>query len=220
MAETEGLEIEKEVITEPEPIMDEGPTGRWLDLKEELWEKLITIEDEKEEYELIRTSSSIDSPEDNQRAMITLDFIFYNLHFCKDKEMTFGQAKIIMKFIQKMYETCIFNQSEENVISKEQALEMFKNDLRNIIANLSDSVVELPSKLIKAFVEHFTFCFFRNYNAYQLTFNEFQDVTVEKIGVGVETPGHVPPTSEATGISEVTASDGSNSNTEVDASAE
>ena len=97
MAETEGLEIEKEVITEPEPIMDEGPTGRWLDLKEELWEKLITIEDEKEEYELIRTSSSIDSPEDNQRAMITLDFIFYNLHFCKDKEMTFGQAKIIMK---------------------------------------------------------------------------------------------------------------------------
>ena len=220
MAETEeGIEIEQEVAKESESVVEEGPTGRWLDLKEELWEKVIIIEDEKEEYELIRTSSSIDSPEDNQRAMITLDFIFYNIHFCKDKGMTYPQAQIIMKFIQKMYETCIFNQTEENIISKEQGLEIFKNGLRNIISNLNGSVIELPSKLIKSFVEHFTLCFFRNYNAYQLTFNEFQDVTVEKIGVGIETPGHVPSTSEATGMSEVTATDASNTNT-VDTAAE
>ena len=89
---------EAEVVENP---IDEGPTGRWLHLTEELWEQIYSIEDETEEYELLRKSSTIDSPEDNQRAMITLDFIFYNLHFCKDKQMSYEQAKIIMKFIQK-----------------------------------------------------------------------------------------------------------------------
>lgn len=194
---------QKEVEVVENPV-DEGPTGRWLHLTEELWEQICSIEDETEEYELLRKSSTIDSPEDNQRAMITLDFIFYNLHFCKDKLMSYEQAKIIMKFIQKMYETCIFAENVESIISKEDALKMFKDELRTIVTNLENSVVELPAPLVRAFVQHFTMCFFRNYNAYQLTFNEFQDVTVEKIGVGVETPGVVPPLAEATGRSEVT----------------
>ena len=150
-------------------------------------------DDEVEEFDYVRRTSTIDNPDENQRAIITIEFIFNILHFCREMKMNLFQAQTFLRIAQSMYNQCIFSQEEGNVIDRETAMVMFKAAMRETLENMPDGDKLIPSRLVKAFIDCFASAFFRHYASYQLVFGEFQDVSVERVNLSIEKPTRPAP---------------------------
>lgn len=53
---------------------------------------------------------------------------------------------------------------------------------------MEDKENVIPSAAVRGFVDFLTSSFFRHYTAYQLVFNEFQDVQVENLELNIQAP--------------------------------
>ena len=127
--EGEGSDIgaeESPVVEAQEDVV----TGRWFDVTEEKWAQIQSLENEDEEFDYVRKESTIDAPDDNERAMITLEFVFNTLHFCRERQAGLKQTQVFAGAAQAMFEKCIFSSKGADVISKSGAIDMFKQDLR------------------------------------------------------------------------------------------
>ena len=176
------MDEKDEVVTE---ILSKA---RWLEVSQEFWSELCSAEDDQAAWDLVRSESSIDASDENERAMVTLELLFNTLHFCKERGAGFIQAQLFSSVQQSIYEKCVFASKGADAIPRDTAITMFKDEMYARLAATQDKENTVPAEAVQAFASFFTSSFFQHYAAYQLSFNEFQDVDVEEINLPVRTP--------------------------------
>ena len=151
------------------------------DIEEDTFSAFCGEESAKTAEELLLGKLGLSSMQDNQRAMIVFEFIFNILEFCSKSSFDYSKFQVILKIFQKCFDQFILADAG----SPEEAIELFKVDMRACGQFDVDS-----SRNVATF---FSTSFIRNFSGYRYVMTNLPVEKTDLRILSVQTPLILPP---------------------------